>query len=125
VFTTAGGFMSYGIDLADTYRRAASYVDLEGRKAGRAAGAALSAKFELVVNLKDAKARPHHPRTVPPARRRGDRVMGGWPPLRGSRSRFFRHPFCYRRIYCHRRSSSTIRVMPGKAHHFFQDGSVA
>src|SRR5215831_5678301 len=27
-FTTAGGFMSYGVDLAETYQRAASYVDI-------------------------------------------------------------------------------------------------
>src|SRR5262245_17011060 len=123
VFTTAGGFMSYGIDLAGTYRRAASYVDLvlEGAKQGRCRWGALSAKFKLVVNLK--AARPHHPRTVPPARRQGDRVMGWMAPLRGSQNRFFRHLFCYRRIYCHRRSSSTIRVGPGKAYHFFQDKS--
>jgi putative ABC transport system substrate-binding protein len=57
MFTTAGGFMSYGIDLAEIYRRAASYVDLilKGAKAGELP-VQLSAKFELVVNLKAAKA---------------------------------------------------------------------
>jgi putative ABC transport system substrate-binding protein len=57
VFTTAGGFMSYGIDLADTYRRAASYIDLilKGAKPAELP-VQLSAKFELVVNLKTAKA---------------------------------------------------------------------
>jgi putative ABC transport system substrate-binding protein len=56
-FATAGGFMSYGIDLAETYRRAASYVDLilKGAKPGDLP-VQLSAKFELVVNLKVAKA---------------------------------------------------------------------
>jgi putative tryptophan/tyrosine transport system substrate-binding protein len=57
LFATAGGFMSYGIDLAETYRHAASYVDLilKGANAGELP-VQLSAKFELVVNLKAAKA---------------------------------------------------------------------
>jgi putative ABC transport system substrate-binding protein len=56
-FASSGGFMSYGVDLADTYRRAASYVDLilKGAKPGDLP-VQLSAKFELVVNLKTAKA---------------------------------------------------------------------
>ena len=57
LFATSGGFMSYGIDLADTYRRAASYIDLilKGAKPGELP-VQLSAKFELVVNLKAGKA---------------------------------------------------------------------
>jgi putative ABC transport system substrate-binding protein len=56
-FTTAGGFMSYGVDLAETYRRAASYVDLILKGAEPAElPVQLSAKFELIVNLKAAKA---------------------------------------------------------------------
>ena len=57
LFASAGGFMSYGIDLADTYRRAASYIDLilKGAKPGELP-VQLSAKFELVVNLKVGKA---------------------------------------------------------------------
>ena len=49
--------MSYGIDLADQYRRAASYVDaiLKGAKPGELP-VQLSTKFELIVNLKVAKA---------------------------------------------------------------------
>jgi len=56
-FAINGGFMSYGIDLADTYRRAASYIDLilKGGKPGELP-VQLSAKFQLVLNLKTAKA---------------------------------------------------------------------
>jgi putative ABC transport system substrate-binding protein len=55
-FASSGGFMSYGVDLADTYWRAASYVDLILKGAKPAdLPVQLSAKFELVVNLKTAK----------------------------------------------------------------------
>ena len=56
-FATAGGLLSYGVDVADTYRRAATYVDriLRGEKVG---GLPVQAptKFELVINLNSAKA---------------------------------------------------------------------
>ena len=57
VFARSGGFISYGVDLADLYRRAASYVDriLKGAKAGDLP-IQLPTKFELIVNLKTAKA---------------------------------------------------------------------
>jgi len=57
VFARSGGFISYGVDLADLYRRAASYVDriLNGTKPGDLP-VQLPTKFELIVNLKTAKA---------------------------------------------------------------------
>ena len=56
-FAASGGFISYGIDLADGYRQAAGYIDriLRGAKPGELP-VQLSSKFELVVNLKAAKA---------------------------------------------------------------------
>jgi putative tryptophan/tyrosine transport system substrate-binding protein len=56
-YAVSGGFISYGIDLADTYQQAAGYVDriLKGAKLGDLP-VQLSSKFELVVNLKTAKA---------------------------------------------------------------------
>jgi putative ABC transport system substrate-binding protein len=56
-FAAAGGLMSYGIDQIDQWRKAASYVDriLRGEKPGELPVQAPT-KFELVVNLKTAKA---------------------------------------------------------------------
>jgi putative tryptophan/tyrosine transport system substrate-binding protein len=52
-----GGLLSYGPDLADNLRRAASYVDriLRGAKPAELP-VQLPTKFEMVVNLKTAKA---------------------------------------------------------------------
>jgi putative ABC transport system substrate-binding protein len=56
-FVTDGGLISYGIDLADQLRGAASYVDriLRGAKPDDLP-VQLPTKFELAVNLKTAKA---------------------------------------------------------------------
>ena len=49
--------ISYGLDLGDNYRRAASYVDriLRGAKPGDLP-VQFPTKIEMVVNLKTAKA---------------------------------------------------------------------
>jgi ABC-type uncharacterized transport system substrate-binding protein len=56
VFAVAGGLLSYGIDLANSLRGAATYVDriLRGAKPNELPSQ-LPTKFEMIINLKTAK----------------------------------------------------------------------
>ena len=56
-FVEAGGLMAYGASVTDNFRRAAAYVDkiFKGAKAGELP-VQQPTRFELVVNMKTAKA---------------------------------------------------------------------
>jgi putative ABC transport system substrate-binding protein len=57
VYTALGGLLSYGVDIPDLFRRSVAYIDsiLKGEKPGNLP-VQQPTKYELVVNMKTAKA---------------------------------------------------------------------
>ena len=76
-YAEAGGLMAYGPNVPDNLRRAAGYVAriLKGEKAGDLP-VEQPVKFDLMINLKTAKAMSARASHAARPRRRGDRPRG-------------------------------------------------
>jgi ABC transporter substrate binding protein len=115
-FADEGGLVSYGPDLTEMYRRAASYVDriFKGAKPGELA-IEQPGKFEMVINLKTAKALGRDSTVAATARRRSDSVMNVPDCLRivpciGSRTKLLRMFLDRTKLPPNLRSKRTSRV---------------
>ena len=78
-YAIAGGLMAYGVNIPDMYRRAATFVDkiLKGAKPADVP-VERATKFELIINLKTAKALNFNVSLTARTRRLVGPHLAGW-----------------------------------------------